>query len=139
VTDRSESVDPLEVMSREDCESRLRSGYLGRLAVNVDGAPMIYPMNYRYVNGAVHLRTRAGARLAMIVAEGPVPAAFEIDRVDETYHTGWSVVVRGRLEIADEETIRDVLRAQPLRPWAAGQRDYWLRLSAAAVSGRAVT
>lgn len=137
--DRSESADPLEVMSREDCESRLRAGYLGRLAVNIDGAPMIYPMNYRYVNGAVHLRTRMGARLSTIVAEGPVPAAFEIDHVDETYRTGWSVVVRGQLEIADKETVREVLRTQPLRPWAAGQRDYWLRLSAAAVTGRAVT
>lgn len=124
------------VLSVEECERLLEDGYVGRLAVIVDGRPKIFPMNYRYHDGALLLRTGEGSKLRGLSAGTPV--AFEIDGIDDSFRNGWSVVVEGPAELVPYWEVEDEVRRRPLRSWVPGARDHWVRVRPAAVSGRVV-
>lgn len=125
----------MEPMSEAECWDALRAHGLGRLAVVVDGAPVIYPVNYRAGEGAIVFRTAPGEKLS----HGPLrPAAFEIDGFHEPTLTGWSVVVKGVLrEVTEAADARaEGYRRLPVAPAAPGQREHWLALYADSVTGR---
>ena len=85
-------------LSVDECIDLLRSNAVGRLAFMSKDAPMLLPVNYRFVkrNGPhwVLIRTRSGS---VIDSSSSPVAAFEIDSIDPSTHTGWSVVARGTL------------------------------------------
>lgn len=124
----------LEVLGFDECEELLRGEYVGRIAFVDAGEPVILPVNYAYRDGAVLIRTGEGSKLAAAATRPAV--AFEIDGYDVDYHTGWSVLVTGVLEVLDgdeERRYEDV----PLRPWAdPSERHHWLRVRAHQVTGR---
>ena len=72
----------LDEIDLQDCLELLRFGSLGRISVDIDGGPVIVPVNYRLVETSsrtwVEFRTRPGNSLDRY----GVPAAFEIDHVD---------------------------------------------------------
>lgn len=118
-------------LSVEECLEHLEMGVYGRVAFVADGEPDILPVNYRFYGGAVVFRTGRG-RLLDLVHQGA--AAFEIDGTDE--HGAWSVVVRGKAEEASDPTDLRGLRRLPLEPWAAGDRDHYMRILPRAITGR---
>jgi nitroimidazol reductase NimA-like FMN-containing flavoprotein (pyridoxamine 5'-phosphate oxidase superfamily) len=126
----------LEEIDREECLRLLREeAYVGRLAFLVDGRPMVLPVNYLAEGETVVFSTVAGTKLAAV---RDTPVAFEIDESRALYHAGWSVVVRG---VAHEVTDRDELerlRRGPLRSWAEGTREHWVRISVDEISGRRI-
>jgi hypothetical protein len=83
----------------------------------------------------VVFRTSPGTKLAG-AALGHV--AFEIDGVDETTQTGWSVIVQGvGTEITsslDEHSER--LRALEVQPWVPGTHAHWVGIVAQSITGR---
>lgn len=133
---RPTDAEGIGLLSLEECERLLAEHYVGRIALIIDGRPQIYPMNYRYAPGVLVLRTRPGTKLAGL-ANG-TPVAFEIDGLDEEYRSGWSVVVHGEADIVPAEAVAEEVRHRPLRPWARGQRDLWVKISPASVSGRVI-
>jgi uncharacterized protein len=135
--DRPTDTGGLGILAVQECERLLAEGYVGRLAVIIDGRPRIYPMNYRYEPGMLILRTAPGSKLAGL-ANG-TPVAFEIDGLDGEYRSGWSVVVQGTAEIVPPSAVADHIRWRPLRPWARGDRDIWVRVAPATVTGRIIT
>ena len=126
----------LELLSHDQCIQLLRQTRLGRLAVVVDGLPTIWPVSY-YVRdeNCIVFRSDAGSKLAALAAT--VPVAFEIDGEEENYG-GWSVVVKGTAKEVREPRELAQLRQLPLRSWAQGVKDHWVRISPREVSGRRI-
>jgi uncharacterized protein len=128
----------LQEIPMEEC-LRLLAGHpvhLGRVGVTVDGVPTILPMNYRYHDGAVVVRT--GSNEVLGAAERNEIVSFEVDAINEAWEDGWSVLVRGRAsEVVDPERLEQ-LRGFPLRAWAPGVRDRYVRIPATRVTGRRI-
>jgi len=87
----------LEPLSQEQCLRFLRNTSVGRIAMIVDGDPIVLPVNYRLVEPPsgplLAVRTRPGN----VIEQAPTNVAFEIDAIDPVNHQGWSVLVRGEL------------------------------------------
>ena len=80
-------------LDRQDCEELLAACDVGRLAVVVDGRPHIIPVNYATPGGGVIVfRTTRGTVLTEASLQD---VAFEVDELDATTRSGWSVEVRG--------------------------------------------
>ena len=125
----------LDELSLDECLGLLRETAVGRMAVVVDGMPIVLPVNYRLVetNGRtwVAMRTRAGNALD----RGSKHAALEIDGTDSFQRRGWSVLVRGILEHVDPDAADFRTRFDP-DPWIASERSVWLVIDPFAINGR---
>src|SRR5438270_13114062 len=82
----------IEMLDREECLRLLASHQVGRLAVAYDGHPDVFPVNYVLDGEHVVFRTAEGSKLRGAERE---PLAFEVDDIDLTSQTAWSVVVHG--------------------------------------------
>jgi len=124
----------LAPMDEPECWALLGRMGTGRLAVAVGRQPDIFPVNYAVDARTIIIRTAAGTKLAGAVLGGRV--AFEIDEFDAETETGWSVVLHGTA--AEVTTLEDVLNTEDLglRPWAAGEKDRFLRITPFKVTGR---
>lgn len=124
----------LDEVGYDECLERLRSRSVGRIAVVVEGTPVVVPVNYRLVETSgpvwVVLRTRSGG----LIDRAPATVAFEIDDVDVTHSEGWSVQVRGTLQRVDPDAADFRERFDP-GPWVGG-RDAWLVIEPFAITGR---
>src|ERR1700745_2183202 len=82
------------VLPREECLNLLASNSFGRLAVAMD-APVIRPVHYGLDERApsVVFRTADGSKFHAMLVNGN--AAFEIDGIDQSSRTGWSVIIVG--------------------------------------------
>ena len=69
----------LEEISEDECLRILDRHKLGRLAIVVDGQPLIFPVNYALSQRVVTFRTAAGTKLANAPGTN---VAFEIDEYD---------------------------------------------------------
>jgi uncharacterized protein len=127
------TISPLGV---DECLQLLGECYVGRLAFVLDGQPEIRPVNYIFHEGMVVFRMGLG-RTVDHLAEG-VPAVFEIDDVEPTYHEAWSVIVKGRTEEVWDPDELERYRELPLHPWAPGERLHYLRLLPSSISGRRI-
>ena len=126
-------------LDRGACEELLATSDVGRLAVVVDGRPHIIPVNYATPGGGVIVfRTARGTVLTEASLQD---VAFEVDQLDSTTRSGWSVEVRGYGreigDAVDAESVR--LRQLPLLTWAPGEREEWFEVRPAAVTGRRIT
>jgi nitroimidazol reductase NimA-like FMN-containing flavoprotein (pyridoxamine 5'-phosphate oxidase superfamily) len=127
--------EPIELSERE-CRELLSGEVFGRLAITTASGPRIVPLNYVVVDDALVFRTTPYSQVAR---EGVGhDAAFEIDRVDHSLQTGWSVVAVGSLESVDPAELDDLHKAWVPRPWAGGQRHLYVRLRWREVTGRRI-
>lgn len=62
--------------------------------------------------------------------------AFEVDWVEPTWQIGWSVVVRGQARVVTEPEELERVRRVPLLPWAEGDKENFVSIDAALISGR---
>ncbi len=129
-TPRRQDAPELHVFDAAECRHHLTAGGVGRVALKGADAPEIRPVNFLLRDDEIVIRTGDGAILE--AARRGEAAAFEIDGIDPLEHTGWSVVVTGKL---GERPTDDALLALPLRPWASGQKDRFVALSLGRVSG----
>ena len=126
----------LEVIDRSECLTLLRTRSVGRVAVTVAALPAIFPVNFAVMDDDIVFRSSPGSKLTAAAQRAVV--AFEVDDVDNLYHSGWSVLVVGP---ASEITHPDELaRAAelPLTPWAPGSKGHYIRIHCELVSGRRV-
>ncbi len=122
----------LHDLDRGTCLDLLASQKVGRLVLT-GSQTTVAPVNFVVAGGAIVIR--ADARSHGSPAAGTA-AAFEIDAFDVAEESGWSVVVRGRLEDITDTAMDDVDLQERLRPWAPGPKDRWLRVTIDDVSGR---
>jgi len=130
-----EGVANLETLDRSECLNLLATAQVGRLAFVVDRRPEILPVNYALADGAVVFRTSEGSALTKA---SMTEVAFEVDGVDESTRTGWSVLLKGQADdigdAVDETSER--LRRLSLVSWAPGRRDRWFVVRPRQISGR---
>jgi nitroimidazol reductase NimA-like FMN-containing flavoprotein (pyridoxamine 5'-phosphate oxidase superfamily) len=122
-------------LSNEECESLLRAGVAGRIAVSTPDGPHIIPVNYSVVDSAIVVRT---SPYSVLGTHGRnTVLAFEIDHFDHEQQHGWSVAARGRSEVVtDTDELEHIRATWAPRPWASGARNLYLRIRWNEVTGR---
>ena len=133
---RSEQVTAeLDSMSESECWRRLTLHNFGRLAIDVDGQPLIFPVNYAVCNRVIAIRSAPGTKLTYVPG---VKVAFEIDGSDPLSGSGWSVLVQGRG--VDATTALDDVswnaRGAAPHPAAPGRKDYRIAIEVQTITGR---
>ncbi len=126
-------------LDRSECLALLAATRFGRLAVtSPQGTPLIRPVNYVFDDRSqsVVFRSGVGTKFSALAASGK--AAFEIDGIDETTRTGWSVIISGVTEEITSPTEIDRLRATGVEPWAPEGKHHWVRVRAYTVTGRRI-
>jgi len=120
-----------------ECRALLAKHGVGRLAVSTDEGPVVLPVNYGVVDDAIVFRTEPGSTPAR--ASGH-QVAFEVDRIDDAFSQGWSVLVRGRAQtVSDPDAARRLTERAFSEPWAGGHRDTWVRIDPLGITGRRIT
>jgi len=125
----------LDALTREECEAHLAGGGVGRLVFLSGGVPVALPVNFRYLDGDIVFRTRAGGALAAAV--GTI-VSFEADRIDEAMSEGWSVLVSGQAHLVDDPDELEQIAALGIEPWPGGHRETIIRIETAELSGRSI-
>jgi nitroimidazol reductase NimA-like FMN-containing flavoprotein (pyridoxamine 5'-phosphate oxidase superfamily) len=122
----------------DECYRLLRTQQVGRLGVNAEHYPLIFPVNYGMDGDTIVIRTSPGTKLT---AAAHANVTFEVDEIDQYARSGWSVLVRGLAEeVTDShgpELVRRTHAAGP-SPWAPGDHGHWLRVIPQHVTGRRV-
>ncbi len=133
MVDHEETEDGILVLDERECRRLLAPGGVGCLGLPGTGAPILRPVNFALHDEALVVRTGEGPILDAALRGDA--AAFETDGIDRLEHTGWSVLVTGRIAAlpTDETTL-----ALPLRAWASGRRDRFVAIQLEEVSGRRI-
>ena len=125
----------LEEISWDECLQLLGRHDLGRIAVVVDGQPVIFPVNYGLSHQVITFRTAHGAKLSY--APGS-KVAFEIDEYESAAGVGWSVLVQG--VAVDATTALDdvswMARGATPHPLAPGVKIHRLAIRPTKITGR---
>ena len=123
----------LEPIPRDECLSLLAAMAVGRLAIASPGAPpLVVPVNYVLDGEVVVFRSDPGEKIFLLRGS---PASFQIDQIDPSRRTGWSVLVQGA---AYEATPGEVEHLH-IEPWAPGEKSHWVRIVPASITGRRIT
>ena len=126
-------------LTREECLELLASVSVGRVAVQLgDGAPVIRPVNHRFDVQSQSIVFRTGAGSKLVAVRVSTRAAFEVDELDPTTRTGWSVIVLGVADVVVSPAEIARLSATSLVTWAPGERGVWVQIRAETVSGRRI-
>jgi nitroimidazol reductase NimA-like FMN-containing flavoprotein (pyridoxamine 5'-phosphate oxidase superfamily) len=91
-------------------------------------------VNYAVDRGNIVFRTDPGSKFDAAVQESHV--AFEVDWVEPTWQTGWSVVVRGQAHLVADPAELQRARRLPLSPWAVGDKEHYVSIETKLISGR---
>lgn len=131
----------LERLDTDECMRLISPGGVGRVGFTTSTGPMVIPVNYVIHHGAVLLRTAFGGPLDEDLRTGvkgvEFKVAFEVDHIDDPNRQGWSVLVRGAAHhVSDEE--RAVAAGAGVEPWAGGDRELYIRITPAEISGRRI-
>ncbi|GAB2971753.1 pyridoxamine 5'-phosphate oxidase family protein [Amycolatopsis acidiphila] len=116
----------IRLLTPRECGELLSSQRIGRLAFSENALPTILPVSFFLHEGDIVLYAGAGpaGRLTKEVV------AFEVDSLDPHAHSGWSVVVIGRITPAtDLEHVA----------WTTGEQGRLLRLPVELISGRVLS
>lgn len=133
----------LEELSDAESLRLIGQAEIGRIGFTGRFGPVVIPVNYKLVNGAVIIRTQEYGHLAEDLRTGITGAdykvAFEVDHTDAAARTGWSVLIQGAVHHVDDEGERASLLAVGLEPWAGGERALFLRIVPSLITGRRIT
>jgi hypothetical protein len=117
-----------------ECFSLLRNEGIGRLCIVDHGYPVAFPVNYSMqgVDDSISAVVRTAPGTVMGQYEGL--ASLEVDHIDLTAGTAWSVIVRGNLHrVVGTHQLPDP------EPMLTEGRDRWVELVPTAVTGRRFT
>jgi nitroimidazol reductase NimA-like FMN-containing flavoprotein (pyridoxamine 5'-phosphate oxidase superfamily) len=135
----------IERIDETQCWALLAKTRVGRLGVIVDGAAEIYPVNYIVDRGSsltptLLFRTGPGTKLAGLAQHPRV--SLEVDDLDTTDHTGWSILVKGyarQVRAMGDAEERDRIEQIQLDHWYAGPKRHAIRLVPTEVTGRRIS
>ena len=136
--DSDEVIPAIRGISRAQCVELLQSHSVGRVAWQSADGPEILPVNYVWYDDSVVFRTAPNGLLAGLVWATDV--AFEIDELNSRRREGWSVVMHGRTQaVGKSEQLAQLMAGSDVVPWAAGDRNVFVKITPAKVTGRLVT
>ena len=126
-----------EVLDRDTARQLLASRTVGRLALCATGwGPIIRPVSYGYdwPSQSIVFRSGRGSKLTALIISGV--AAFEVDDIDETSGSAWSVIAQGIAELVVDPGEIARFEQLPIRRWAPGDKPSWVRIRPQQLSGR---
>ena len=127
----------LVVLTFRECLELITASGVGRIAFFADGEVEVLPVNYTIDGPAVAFRTTSGSKLEAAIEQSVV--TFEVDAYDECERTGWSVVIKGKSEVASDPEVIRRLEASGLRPYVTSvPRPEWVLIHPNTVTGRRV-
>jgi len=135
-TGRAGSDPTFTELTVQECRELLSTHGVGRVAIPTVSGPVIVPVNYSVVDGAIVYRTAPGA---MPSRAAGCQVTFEIDRIDDAFSEGWSVLAIGRARtVTDADDVRRLTEHAFSTPWAGGSREEWVRIDALSLTGRRI-
>ena len=124
-----------EIVPEAVCWEMLATQSIGRVAFYHEGRVEVFPVNYALHENQILFATNHGRKLAGI-AHGEI--AFEVDWVDLSSRSGWSVVVRGTARsLTEADPDAATMVQQPGLSWA-GTKDFVVLVRAESITGRRV-
>jgi hypothetical protein len=137
LTEASGGPGDVQRLSRDECLRLLGTRRVGRYAYVASARALdVVPVNYvSRPDGSVLFRTGPGPKLS--AADRRDVVAFQVDDIDETHHTGWSVLLTGRAQRLSQTDAR-ALGELP-RPWADGPRNQFVLIEPTLIEGRRLT
>jgi nitroimidazol reductase NimA-like FMN-containing flavoprotein (pyridoxamine 5'-phosphate oxidase superfamily) len=135
---RQASDASLAILPASECYELLGTHEVGRIGVNSEHYPLIFPVNYALDGTTIVIRTAPGTKLT---AASHANVTFEVDDIDRRSRSGWSVLVRGLAEEVGAEHRPELVArtlATGVTPWAPGEHGNWLRIIPHHISGRRI-
>jgi hypothetical protein len=102
----------LAELDAAECYRLLATHEIGRLGVNAEHYPVIFPVNYALDREVIVIRTHPGTKLTA-AGRANVTDAHRAELVERT-------------------------RASGVRPWAPGEHGRWVRIIPQGISGRRI-
>ncbi|MGO8960477.1 MAG: helix-turn-helix domain-containing protein [Streptosporangiaceae bacterium] len=132
----------LENLTVEQCIAHVARGGIGRFLFDEPGrGPIAIPVNYKMDGDNVIFRTSGtsgfGAEMRVNAALGQ-QVSFDVDHLDDALGEGWSVLLSGAAHIITDPAELDRAKALGIEPWAGGDRDLYVRLTPAEITGRRI-
>ena len=124
---------PLTELTPRECRDLLGTGGVGRIVFLDERGPVAIPVNFTMDGDDVVFRTERGSAVARLHPEETV--SFEVDNVDDPLAEGWSVLLTGGWA---REGAGEAPSAVDVQPWAAGNRDWVVRIRPSLVTGRRI-
>ena len=119
-----------------ECRRLIAAGGIGRIAFSTVSGPVVFPVNFAVVAGTIVIRTGEGT---MIAGHADEQVAFEVDHIDEALCQGWSVLVRGQAHrVAHRAELEHMQHDAAIWPWPGDDRDVYVRIIPARISGRRI-
>jgi hypothetical protein len=125
----------LEPLTPAQCRAHLGAGGVGRVVFHASRGPVAFPVNYRFSNNEVLFNTTVKAARDL---ESQALVGFEVDRIDDAFSEGWSVIVTGSARQVDQPDQLVEHAAHGIRPWAGGARGAVVAITVAEVTGRVI-
>jgi uncharacterized protein len=126
----------LELLTEDQARQLLAMGEVGRIGLTMGALPVIFPVNYRLIDGSIMFRTSAGSKMSAAAAGAVV--AFEVDDYQLADRSGWSVLAVGRAEVVDDPDLLFKAETSDLAPFAEGSRTAVVRIEPTFLSGRRI-
>lgn len=133
MTSAMPSTTHLATLSLQECWACLRDAPIGRLVYTEHALPAIRPVNFSLHGNEIIIWSLRGGKARALPGQ---VVAFEVDRVDERSHTGWSVVALGTVDVVSDENELLSVTERDRRPWVTGQFDHVIRIRVREVTGR---
>jgi nitroimidazol reductase NimA-like FMN-containing flavoprotein (pyridoxamine 5'-phosphate oxidase superfamily) len=132
----------LEELDEAECMQLIAPGGLGRLVFAGRYDLTVLPVNYKVHSGAILFRTAAQGTtdedLRTGIDHAEYRVAFEVDEIDTEAREGWSVLLQGPAHHLDSEAERAEAMAVGVVPWAGGEREHFIRITPARITGRRI-
>jgi nitroimidazol reductase NimA-like FMN-containing flavoprotein (pyridoxamine 5'-phosphate oxidase superfamily) len=129
-------------LSQDQCLDLAATAEVGRIAYRGRYGLAVLPVNYKLHERAIVFRTAAtgtiGEDLRTGIANADYHVAFEIDDIDKTRREGWSVLIQGPAHHVDDPAERALLQQAGLQPWPGGEREQFIRITPARITGRRI-
>ncbi|MGW7573317.1 helix-turn-helix domain-containing protein [Streptomyces sp. NPDC054765] len=124
------------VLSPEECRERLSTHGVGRVAVTVDDAPAVFPVNYTVADELIAYRTAPEAGPAAAAGH---EVALEVDHIDDAFSQGWSVLVVGHAHVVTNSCeSRRLEEHAHTAPWVGDGRHQWIAIRPMRITGRRI-
>ena len=126
------ALDPVRILSEDECWELLLSSSFGRLAAAVADDIEIFPLNFVVADKRLLFRTAEGTKLLALTVNNKV--ALETDAIGRA--DAWSVVVKGLARVLDTQAEIDAANQLPLRPLVPTLKYIWVEITPTELSGR---
>ena len=132
----------LQILDETECRRLIEPGGIGRIVFAGRYDLTVLPVNYKMHHGSILFRTAQDSAmdedLRTGISHAEFRVAFEVDEFDMQAREGWSVLVQGPAHHLDSAEERADALAAGVEPWPAGEREHFIRITTARITGRRI-